>query len=357
VSDLVQATSDGLYCPPGDFHIDPWRPVDRAVVTHAHSDHARPGARSYLCAEACEAPLRLRVGEEASIETLPWGEPADINGVRVSLHPAGHILGSAQIRVEHQGDVWVVSGDYKTAPDTTCDDFEPVPCRVFISECTFALPVFRWRPEDTIRREINEWWRANQRDGRTSVVFAYALGKAQRVLSLLDPSIGPILAHGAPARLNPVYEAAGVELPAWERATPENAKTTRGRAIVIAPPSAASSTWIRKFGPVSTAFASGWTQIRGTRRRRSVDRGFVLSDHADWTGLLEAIEQTGAERIGATHGYTEPLVRYLKERGLDAWTVPTRYVGEGENAEAESAEADNAGSGGEDPSGADGSDA
>lgn len=331
---LLRATDHGLYCEAGDFHVDPWRPVARAIVTHAHADHARWGCQHYLVAAPGLGVFRERL-PGAHIESLPYGEPTTVNGVRVSFHPAGHLLGSAQVRVEHRGEVWVVSGDYKVEADRTCAPFEPVRCHTFISESTFGLPVYRWRPEDSIYAEINAWWGANQERGLTSVLCAYALGKTQRLLAGLDPSIGPILLHGASVRLTDAYRAGGVNLPPTLPATVENAAATKGRALVLAPPSALGTPWLRKFEPASLAMASGWMQIRGTRRRRAMDRGFVLSDHADWPGLLSAIEATGAERIGVTHGYTESLVRWLRERGRDAWVVPTRYEGESGDAAAE----------------------
>ncbi|MEX2142177.1 MAG: ligase-associated DNA damage response exonuclease [Pirellulales bacterium] len=328
MSRLLELTDRGLYCAAGDFYVDPWRPVGWAVITHAHSDHARAGSRSYLTAERGVEILRQRVGDEATIQGVPFGEAVMHNGVRVSLHPAGHILGSAQVRVEHQGEVWVVSGDYKTIPDRTCDAFEPVRCHVFITESTFGLPIYRWRANEELVDEVNDWWRTNQERGRTSVVLAYALGKAQRVLSGLDSSIGPLLMHGAVERFVPLYRAAGIELPECCRATTENARETRGRAMVVAPPSAAGTPWLRKFGDVSLAFASGWMQIRGTRRRRAVDRGFAISDHADWDGLLSAIDATGAQEIVVTHGYRSTLVRWLSEHGKRARALATAFEGE-----------------------------
>lgn len=340
---LVIPTEHGLYCPAGDFHIDPWKPVPRAVVTHAHSDHATWGCETYLCAARGLDVLTLRVaprGEDAkgegavrpSFQPLDWNTLIDVGGVRVSLHPAGHILGSAQVRLEHKGRVTVISGDYKTDPDPTCDPFEPVRCDTFITESTFGLPVYRWPAQRDVFDEINAWWRECQQSGRTGVLFAYALGKAQRLLAGIDASIGPILAHGALLRFNEAYRAAGVALPPVEHATDENARATRGRALVIAPPSANDARWLRKFGPASLAMASGWMRIRGTRRRRALDRGFVLSDHCDWPSLLNAVRETGAESVGVTHGYARALSRFLAERGLHTYVVPTRYTGETDDA-------------------------
>jgi putative mRNA 3-end processing factor len=328
MTDLLVPTERGLYCAAGDFHVDPWQPVERAVITHAHGDHARAGSRGFLTTHEGHGVLRQRMGAEARIRAVGWGETIDVNGVRVSLHPAGHILGSAQVRLEHRGQVWVVSGDYKTESDPTCTPFEPVRCHVFVTESTFGLPIYRWRPQQETFAEINAWWRANAAAGVTSLIFAYALGKAQRLIAGVDASIGPILVHGALVPLNDAYRAAGIALPKTEHATVSDG-AGREQALLVAPPSAASSSWLRRFDPVAPAFASGWMRVRGIRRRRvNVDRGFVLSDHADWDGLLAAIAATGADRVWATHGYTRPLVRWLRGNGIDAQPIDTRFGGE-----------------------------
>jgi putative mRNA 3-end processing factor len=325
---LFRTTDHGLYCEAGGFHVDPWLPVDRALITHAHGDHARWGSRSYLAARAGERVLRTRLGPDANISTVEYGEPIAINGVRVSFHPAGHILGSAQIRVEHRGEVWVASGDYKTEPDPTCTPFEPVRCHTFITESTFGLPIYRWTPQAEAFHEIRTWWRANREAGRASIIFAYALGKAQRVLAGLVDADGPIYTHGAVERLNQDYRASGIALPPTTSATSQPRGHDWSGALVVAPPSAGGSPWVRRFGMLSTAFASGWMRIRGTRRRRSVDRGFVLSDHVDWPALLGTIAATGAERVFVTHGYREPLARWLTEHGIDARAVASGWKGD-----------------------------
>jgi putative mRNA 3-end processing factor len=330
---LLENTDNGLYCPAGDFYIDPWPAVDFAVVTHAHSDHARAGSKNYLCAAPGREVLQERLGPDAVIETLPYGQSVARNGVQLSLHPAGHILGSAQVRVEYRGEIWVVSGDYKTEPEKTCAPFEAIRCHTFVTECTFGLPIYHWRPQSEIFAEINSWWQENQSQGRTSVLFAYSLGKSQRLLSGLDPSLGPIFVHGSVAKFLPLYANAGIALPTVSRVDPEAIRAANGRGLVIAPAATDDSPWLRKFGAASHAFASGWMQIRGARRRRALDRGFALSDHADWDGLLAAISATGAERIWATHGYTAPLVRWLREKGLIAEALATRFEGEATGAE------------------------
>lgn len=322
--DLLSLRPEGLYCEVGGFFIDPWRPVDRAVITHAHADHARAGHAHYLASQEGEGVLRARLGS-ISLQGLAWGESVVHQGVRVSLHPAGHVLGSAQVRLEHRGEVWVVSGDYKVQPDATCTPFDPVRCDVFITESTFGLPIYRWAPQAEIFAQINAWWQANAQAGRSSLLLAYAFGKAQRILSGLDASIGPIVCHGALEPINAAYRAAGVALPQTSRITDLADKASLARALVLAPPSALGSPWAKRLVQPSDAFASGWMAVRGMRRRRSLDRGFVLSDHADWPGLHEAIAATDASRVLVTHGDVPVMVRVLRERGLQADALRTEF--------------------------------
>ncbi|MFY0732115.1 ligase-associated DNA damage response exonuclease [Pseudomonas sp. NFX15] len=340
--DLVISRPEGLYCPAGDFYIDPWRPVERSVITHAHGDHARAGNQHYLAAAPGEAILRARLGHDISLQTLRYGERLLHHGVFLSFHPAGHVLGSAQVRLEYGGEVWVASGDYKIEPDGTCAPFEPVRCDTFITESTFGLPIYRWQPQAQVFAEINQWWQANAAVNRTSVLFSYSLGKAQRILHGIDAQLGPILVHGAVETINEAYREAGIYLPPTIHATEmKKSDPLLRKALVLAPPSVANSSWLRRFGDYSDGFASGWMRLRGTRRRRGVDRGFVLSDHADWPGLLWAIEQTGAERVLVTHGSVGVLVRHLRELGLDASAFSTEYGNDDEDialAEAEPAE-------------------
>jgi putative mRNA 3-end processing factor len=339
---MLRVTERGLWCEAGDFFVDPWRPVDRAVVTHAHGDHLVAGCGHYLLAARGAAVARERLGTwGARVQGVPYGDAIMVNGVRVSLHPAGHILGSAQLRLEHRGEVWVVSGDYKTDPDPTCDPWEPVRCHTFITESTFGLPIYRWPAPGAAERELNAWWAGNAAVGRASIVYGYALGKAQRLLAALDPAIGPILVHGAVATMAAHYAAAGVALPPHESATVPARDPRLARAIVVAPPNAAGTPWARRFGDAATAFASGWMRVRGARRRRGVDRGVVLSDHVDWPSLLAAIDATGATRVLVTHGFTATVVRWLEAQGLEARALPTRWEGERDDlavAEAEAAE-------------------
>jgi len=321
---LLEPTPAGLFCRIGNFYIDPRQPVENAIITHGHGDHARRGSRHYLAATGSAGILRSRLGEDIHLQTVEYGETISIDGLQVSLHPAGHILGSAQVRLEHAGQVWAVSGDYKIEPDATCEPFEPLRCHTFVSESTFGLPVFRWRLQTEIFDQINNWWRQNRDRGKTSLLFAYSLGKAQRILAGLDPAIGPIMTHGAVENMNRCYRAAGIELPPTRPVIEVTDKQDFVGAIVVAPPSADSAGWLRKFSQPGTAFASGWMQIRGNRRRRGVDRGFVMSDHSDWPGLVEAIRQTEAETIWVTHGYTAEMVRWLREGGMNAVAVTVR---------------------------------
>jgi putative mRNA 3-end processing factor len=280
-----------------------------------------------MCTASAKPVIRHRLGP-VKIETVKFGEKRNINGVNFTFFPAGHIIGSAQIKVEYKGETWVVSGDYKLEDDGISEAFEPVRCHNFITECTFGLPVYNWQTQETVFAEINDWWRKNQAAGKTSVLSTYALGKAQRILHHLDTSIGRIYTHGAIENTNEVIRAQGISLPETIRVTLKIPKKDFSGQMVLATPSALGSSWIKKFGTVSLGIASGWMALRGTRRRRAADRGFVLSDHADWAGLNQAIADTGAERIFVTHGYTEIFQKWLIEEGYDAHVVSTEYEGE-----------------------------
>ncbi len=332
LDDLVVQKPEGLYCPPGDFYIDPWRPVDRAVVTHAHADHARRGHGHYLAAAPGEGVLRARLGD-ITLQPLAYGELVEHRGVRISLHPAGHVLGSAQVRLAHAGRVWVASGDYYLTagddPNPTCATFEPVRCDCFITESTFGLPIYRWQPQRAVFDDINRWWQANAAAGRASLLLGYSFGKAQRLLAGVEATLGPVYVHGAVEPLNQAYRAAGVALPATtvlgEAGAKARDKDALRGALIVAPPSVQGSAWLKRLPEYSDAFASGWMQLRGTRRRQALDRGFVLSDHADWPGLQRAIAATGAERVIVTHGYEAEMVRWLQEQGLQAGSFATEF--------------------------------
>jgi putative mRNA 3-end processing factor len=327
---VLTFTDSGIYCPAGDFHIDPWRPVSRALVTHGHSDHARWGMRSYLATDRALPVIRRRLGQ-IDAEGIAYGAPRRIGGATVSFHPAGHVPGSAQIRVEVGGEVWVVSGDYKTESDGLAEGFEPVPCHCFITECTFGLPVFRWEPQPGVMARIRDWWAASAAEGRIPVLGAYSFGKAQRLLAGLGGQ-GPILTHGAVEEMTTILRAQGYRLPDTIRVTPDVSGRTHPGALAIAPPSALGSAWSARLGPVDEAFVSGWMAVRGIRRRRAPGAGFVLSDHADWHGLNEAVRATGAGRVFVTHGYTAPFRRWLETQGYDAGIVETRF-GDGPDGE------------------------
>jgi putative mRNA 3-end processing factor len=321
---LIEFTDKGLYCPQGGFYIDPWQPVDRAVITHAHSDHARAGSGAYLCHRLTEPLLAVRLGPHVA-QVLDWGEAVFMNGVQISLHPAGHIIGSSQVRVEYQGEVWVVSGDYKTEDDGLSGAFEPIPCHVFITESTFGLPIYHWKPQTEIFHTIRNWVIGNRASGRTSVLIAYSLGKAQRLLSCLEPLGSRIFVHGAIWNIHQALVQAGVALPNVEWVTPDMPRELFRGQVVLAPSSAEDSPWMHRFHAPSVGICSGWMQVRGNVRRRNADAGFALSDHADWKGLLQAISDTGAEKVFVTHGFQATLTRYLNERGISAAEVKTEF--------------------------------
>jgi putative mRNA 3-end processing factor len=326
-------TAAGLFCAAGGFHVDPWGAVDRALITHAHGDHARPGSAAYLCAEPCGPLLRRRFGEEVPVETLPYGERTRIGDVTVSFHPAGHVLGSAQIRIEGRDGVWVVSGDYKRAADPTCAPFEPLACDTFITESTFGLPIYRWDPVAAVIDDIMGWWARNGAEGRTSILFCYTLGKAQRLLAeLARVTDRTVLVHGMMMGMIDAYRAAGVPMLPVRVLTERPRGTSFAGELVLAPLSARGTPWMRRLGDLSDGFASGLMRVRGVRRQRAFDRGFVLSDHADWPALLDTIRETGASRVLATHGHAEPLARHLRESGLDAGVIRTAWEGELEDA-------------------------
>jgi putative mRNA 3-end processing factor len=329
---LLTFTERGIFCPEGGFYIDPWRPVDRALITHGHSDHARRGHGSYLATHAALPVMRHRLGEIVA-EGIAYAETRAIGAVTVSFHPAGHLPGSAQIRVERGGEVWVVSGDYKTEADGLSEPFAPVPCHSFITECTFGLPLFRWEPQPVVAAQIAAWWQRCQANGVTPILAAYGLGKAQRLMTLL-PDTGPILTHGAVEETTRILRDQGYPIPPTIRVTPQTKIADHPGAIVIAPPSALGTRWAARFGPVDEAFASGWMALRGIRRRRGLGTGFALSDHADWSGLNAAIKATGATRVFATHGYTSPFRRWLEEQGYDAGIVATDYGGDDDDSDA-----------------------
>lgn len=324
---LLEFTDRGIYCAQADVYIDPWRPVDRALITHGHADHARWGHQHYLCTRRAKPVMRYRLGP-VNIETLDYGEVRTINGVRFSFHPAGHIIGSAQIRVEYKGEIWVASGDYKLEDDGLSTPFEAVRCHTFITESTFGLPVYEWTAQEKVIADINDWWRTNVAEGKVSVLSSYALGKAQRVMHGLDTSIGPILTHGAVENTNEILRKQGIPLPETRRVVQGMKKKAFQGAMVIATPSAVGSPWMKKFRPFSLGIASGWMTLRGARRRRNADRGFILSDHADWGGLNEAIAATGAQRVIVTHGYTDIFRRWLEEQGYEAYAEATEFEGE-----------------------------
>lgn len=328
---LIEFTDKGLFCRQGNFYIDPWKPVEKAVITHAHSDHARAGSQSYLCHHYTKPILELRLGEH-NFQTVEWHENIFINGVKVSLHPAGHIIGSSQIRVEYQDEVWVVSGDYKLENDGISGEFEPVKCNTFISESTFGLPIYHWKPQQQIFEEMIKWIAQNKENGKTSVLIAYSLGKAQRILHGLKETVQDIFVHGAIWNMHETLLQAGWDLPIVQRLTADTPKDLYKGSVVIAPPGADGSPWMKKFSPYSVGICSGWMQVRGNARRRNVDAGFAMSDHADWKGLLQAVKETEAQKVFVTHGFQSAFSRYLQENGIEAGEVKTEFGGEEEES-------------------------
>ncbi|MBT0811219.1 ligase-associated DNA damage response exonuclease [Litoribacter ruber] len=334
MSGILELSPYGLYCPQADIFIDPWKPVDKALITHAHADHSRWGMKHYLAHHHSEEVMKRRLGEDISIETIRYNDPITINGVKISFHPAGHIPGSAQIRLEYKGKVIVASGDYKVEDDGLSEPFEPVKCHEFISECTFGLPIYKWESQEEIFAGINNWWRKNASQGRNSVLLGYSLGKAQRIINNLDLTIGKVYCHGAIYNMNQALIANGVKVVDVPKVDADMDKSFFKEALIIAPPSALGTPWMRRFSPYRTGICSGWMNVRGTRRRKAADAGFVLSDHADWNGLIQAIQATEAEKVYLTHGNTAVFAKYLEEEmGIDAVELETLYEGENSNLE------------------------
>lgn len=345
---LLQFTDRGIFCERAGVYLDPWKPVERALITHGHSDHAYPGHRAYLCTDIARPVIQHRLRLPASaIQTVRYREPVTIHGVVFSFHPAGHLPGAAQIRVAYKDETWVFSGDYKLQNDNLSTPFEPVPCHFFITESTFGLPVYKWAPQKNVFDEINAWWLKNQSEGKTSVLAGYTLGKSQRLLKNIDHAIGPVFTHGAVDVVNEVLRGQGIDLPDAPRLTSAVPPEDLRRALILCPPSAVGSPWIRRFFPYSLGLASGWMKLRGTRRRRGADRGFVLSDHADWNDLNKAVNATGAEKIFVTHGYAEIFAQWLRGNGLEAEEVKTRFEGELEEMAESGTDADKTASAGD----------
>ncbi|HYK55024.1 MAG TPA: ligase-associated DNA damage response exonuclease [Flavisolibacter sp.] len=321
---LIEFSDKGLYCRTGDFYIDPWRAVDRAVITHAHSDHARWGSKFYLCHHDTKPLLQQRLGPNF-YQSIAWNEPIYLNGVRLTLFPAGHIIGSSQIRVEYNGEIWVVSGDYKLENDGLSGQFEPIKCHSFITESTFGLPIYNWKPQQEIYTDIQNWIKKNQAAGKTSVLIAYSLGKAQRLLAPIAEITERIFVHGAVYNIHMALVNSGWKLPGVKKVGMETSKEELKGSVVIAPSSAEGSPWLRRFLPYEIGICSGWMQVRGNVRRKNADAGFALSDHADWNGLIAACKATEAECIYATHGFQSAFSRYLNEQGIQAKEVKTEY--------------------------------
>lgn len=333
---LLEFKEKGIYCPQADIYIDPWRPVDKALITHGHSDHARWGHKRYISTHQALPVIKYRLGD-INIMGVDYGQKLSINGVKFSFHPAGHIPGSAQIRVEYQGEIWVASGDYKVVDDGVAEAWEPVRCHSFITESTFGLPIFNWKDSSSIMSEINEWWASNIQKGKLSILSAYSLGKAQRIINNIDHNLGSVYTHSAVENTNEILRSQGYDILPTTRLDASIDLKSISPGIIIAPPAAVNSKKLLAHKAKSIAFASGWMAMRGTRRRRAADRGFVLSDHADWKGLNSAIKATGAENIFVTHGYTDSFTRWLRDQGYNAHVVSTEYTGEEVDANEDAA--------------------
>lgn len=326
---IIRFTNKGIYCIPGKFYLDPWYPVENAIISHGHADHAKWGMKHYLCHNDSKAILKHRIGQDISIESLPYIKHVTINGVNVSFHPAGHIIGSAQIRLEYKGKVVVFSGDYKVKDDFLTDAFEPVKCHEFITESTFGLPIYNWQPEEVLKKKMHEWVHKNQSINRTSVFIGYSLGKAQRIMNMME-GVSELYVHSAIKNLNDAMASSGIKLPETIRWTADMDKKALQNKIVIVPPALLGSNMIKKIPNAATAICSGWMQIRGNRRWQAVDAGFPISDHADWNGLISAVKATEAEKVYVTHGSQATFSKYLNEIGIPSEEVKTEY-GSGED--------------------------
>nr|WP_288813411.1 ligase-associated DNA damage response exonuclease [uncultured Sphingobacterium sp.] len=321
---MIQFTSKGIYCVPGKFYLDPWQPVDLAIITHGHADHAYPGMKKYLCHHFTVNILKSRIGHDIQVEGVAYNRPFHINGVKISLHPAGHIIGSSQIRMEYKGKVIVFTGDYKIQDDGLSTPFEPVKCHELITESTFGLPIYRWESVAAQTQRLNEWITHNQGFKKTSVFIGYSLGKSQRILNAVK-DMGEVYVHYSIAKLNMAYSEAGIQLPPYHIVDLRTDTKQLDGKIVLLPPALLDTSLLQKIPHVAYAICSGWMQIRGARRWRSADAGFAISDHADWNGLLQAVRESGAEKVFVTHGQTATFSKYLNEIGIEAEEVKTNY--------------------------------
>ena len=314
---MLQVTSNGLYCVPGDFYIDPYRSVPTAVITHGHADHARWGMGHYISTPMTADIMRIRIGKDISVTAHEYHAPFDLNGVRVTLIPAGHILGSAQVVLEHNNQRSIITGDFKTDDDPTVHPFEAMPCDLLVMETTFALPIYHWPSATDVMADIHAFWQQNQVAGEHTVLYAYSLGKAQRLVAGLDSTVGPVAVHRAVDNMNQVYKQYGFldnlppvltksEVADWDRP-----------GIIIAPPATQGSAWLKTLGRYREAYVSGWMLSRGQTRRRNM-RGFVLSDHADWAGLNATVAACAPTQVWTMHGSTHIYAKYLQEQGIAA---------------------------------------
>lgn len=323
---IMNVDACGLYCPAGDFYVDPERGVACAIITHPHSDHARRGSDVYICTHATVDLLKLRLGAKISVRSYDYGEVFELGKARVSFHPAGHMLGSAQVRIEAQGQVWVVTGDYKRESDPSCEPFEVVPCDTLVTEATFGTPAFVWKRTQPIGDEIIAWWHANRAAGITSLLLGYSLGKSQRLLAEIGLALGrkeltdAVWIHPSIHEGTEIYRRLGRTLAPTRTINDNDLASIPSRgSLILAPPSAKQSEWMSNLAPVEAAFASGWMQQSGGGYRSEVAKGFVVSDHADWPALLQTIAESGARQVYTfQRGRRGALVRHLKSQGIRA---------------------------------------
>ncbi|RLJ68968.1 putative mRNA 3-end processing factor [Lacinutrix venerupis] len=321
---FIKFTKKGIYCIPGKFYLDPWLPVDHAIISHGHADHSRSGNKHYFCHDDSKAILKHRLGADISIESMGYNQTRIINNVSVSFYPAGHVIGSVQIRLEYKGEVVVFTGDYKTQPDFITDPFESVKCHTFITESTFGLPIYNWKTELQLQEQLQNWVLQNQANNKTSVFLGYSLGKSQRIMSLID-GIDKVYVHTAINNLNNAISSSGIALPETTLLKQDFDKKDIQNKIIIMPPGLLGSRLLKRVPNAAVAICSGWMQIRGNRRWKAVDAGFAVSDHADWNGLLSAVKASEAEKVYVTHGSQATFSKYLNEIGIAAEELITDY--------------------------------
>lgn len=315
MSKLIEFNQKGIYCTVGDFYIDPNVKVETAVITHAHSDHARRGSLKYISHKYTKPLIESRINAK-NVIPYDYGEEFEINGVKVSLFPSGHVIGGAQVKIEHDGEVVVITSDFKTEDDGISGKFIPIKCDTLVMESTFAQPIYKWDPQEMVYSDMNEWWKTNKVLGRASVIFCYSLGKAQRILANIDPEIGPIVVDDSIDNMNQIIRDMGLKLPITQdiRSLSINEKK---EALILTSSYSLKNGWLNQAKPYALAEASGWMKI-DRFRRGYIDRGFVLSDHADWDSLNQVVKDTEAKEVYVMHGFTKQFAAWLNKNGIKA---------------------------------------